>query len=965
MDTIQPLPPEAGHAAVVTTPRASTRLQIPMTGSKSGTPRAPSPPDSASSTPIRRLDQTTLIGTSTPYNYSEHNQQKPYQSPSFSSPTSRPSTTTPNYKKTKTETPGSKDDKIANAKRRLQKLRKKNSPRNTPSPTIAKGSPIPRFSSPLSSVTAATQAASDISNRSTNSSPQRKKSILNKAKDMKRRIEETKQRLDTAIEATHNDNKRPQPYDIPSNQVQKSDNPKNSEDEEEVWGFADAPSTAPTKNDLMTTNQQHKQSQLANPPQIIQSQQSAEQLQKHMEEITKLKSIAIKSQHVINVKDQEVRLLSTQLTETQNRETQLQNQLKQLLEQAAASSSLPDPEHTQKQIEELQESVAREAAQAATAEDAYRKALLRMKELDTLVESTTNNLETKTNELRNVQEELKKCQNELSQISYQRTHDRQEWSRRLEEAETELLDQRKRTNSAEGQLLEFKQRYEEIEDENKAIMFSLRKAEIENNEMRLQISTQQANAEKEKAQAQKEKSIAGQELNQEQRRKKELEDAEIQKKILELQAALAVAQKKVHEQSQLGQQQQQQVEAENQIQALQNEVKACEKKIHVLETRNSEATARMQGILHEKQQALEKVASLESAASRRPSPPAATRPELSRDDLVSSLKSQIEHLELERAHLLEAVHNTSSHENQAVQPHDRPMTGAETEETPEPQDWPEWIAGGEDGERAPSPSSSSPVQQQVQPSSSLAQKRSNNEADLGLPQLPDGSAPPKEDMLIVHVAQLERELQKLKREHEDLLSRYTQVSEEKVDLTRRVRKEEQLTTQLAKETDTIGEYIALYHDYRKRTSEVLKEKEVVIADLTSQNGLLLNEIKALENDLSDTHLIIAGMCARIKSAAEKVPSQYQPDVLRIATSTDVPARNKALAEETAGARPTQSPVGLATGGAAAPYENSPVISPYMSGVVRPNASAAQIGSKVQRVAMIPNFMRQDSTFQEV
>jgi hypothetical protein len=52
-----------------------------------------------------------------------------------------------------------------------------------------------------------------------------------------------------------------------------------------------------------------------------------------------------------------------------------------------------------------------------------------------------------------------------------------------------------------------------------------------------------------------------------------------------------------------------------------------------------------------------------------------------------------------------------------------------------------------------------------------------------------------------------------------------------VDLRKRLQLEEALTTQLAQETDTIGDYIALYQQHRQSTAAQLKEKDMMLAEL--------------------------------------------------------------------------------------------------------------------------------------
>ena len=62
-------------------------------------------------------------------------------------------------------------------------------------------------------------------------------------------------------------------------------------------------------------------------------------------------------------------------------------------------------------------------------------------------------------------------------------------------------------------------------------------------------------------------------------------------------------------------------------------------------------------------------------------------------------------------------------------------------------------------------------------------------------------------------------------------SRLDHMKDTNTDMSERLKIEQQLTTQLAQETETIGEYITLYHQQRQTMNERLKEKDAIIERL--------------------------------------------------------------------------------------------------------------------------------------
>lgn len=67
--------------------------------------------------------------------------------------------------------------------------------------------------------------------------------------------------------------------------------------------------------------------------------------------------------------------------------------------------------------------------------------------------------------------------------------------------------------------------------------------------------------------------------------------------------------------------------------------------------------------------------------------------------------------------------------------------------------------------------------------------------------------------------------------HEELTSRLLYAEDINTDLQKRLRVEEHSTTQLAKETETIGEYIILYQQHRQEMTQRLRQREEQIETL--------------------------------------------------------------------------------------------------------------------------------------
>jgi len=133
----------------------------------------------------------------------------------------------------------------------------------------------------------------------------------------------------------------------------------------------------------------------------------------------------------------------------------------------------------------------------------------------------------------------------------------------------------------------------------------------------------------------------------------------------------------------------------------------------------------------------------------------------------------------------------------------------------------------------------------------------------------------------VAVIKLERELDLVKDESDELRARYRHVMAEKGDLVKRIRREEELTTQLAAETDQIGDYIALYQEHRNKSNEQMKEKDMMLAELGSQNELL-------EVELAEMRMVLAELCARLKATTKQAPPALREGLIRIAADLHRP-----------------------------------------------------------------------------
>ena len=106
-----------------------------------------------------------------------------------------------------------------------------------------------------------------------------------------------------------------------------------------------------------------------------------------------------------------------------------------------------------------------------------------------------------------------------------------------------------------------------------------------------------------------------------------------------------------------------------------------------------------------------------------------------------------------------------------------------------------------------------------------AKKAMQRISSRSLPPGPDDKPPTLEAIVVVTISRLQRENSLLTDRNEMLQARVIQLMDEKVRLLNRIEEEEHLTTQLSQETETIGEYIALY---QVRTLKALVEDSVSV-----------------------------------------------------------------------------------------------------------------------------------------
>lgn len=121
-----------------------------------------------------------------------------------------------------------------------------------------------------------------------------------------------------------------------------------------------------------------------------------------------------------------------------------------------------------------------------------------------------------------------------------------------------------------------------------------------------------------------------------------------------------------------------------------------------------------------------------------------------------------------------------------------------------------------------------------------SRRPSTTEAGTNLPEMPDGTAPSELAKTEVRVAKLQLELAAAEVEITALHSRLAHVNDLNADLSQRLRKEEELTTQLAKETEKIPELIIIYQQQRAALQTKMQEQEELLRQSFGRPSLAAN-----------------------------------------------------------------------------------------------------------------------------
>eukprot|EP00043_Microstomoeca_roanoka_P017173 m.178383 g.178383 ORF g.178383 m.178383 type:complete len:576 (+) comp16590_c0_seq6:182-1909(+) len=122
-------------------------------------------------------------------------------------------------------------------------------------------------------------------------------------------------------------------------------------------------------------------------------------------------------------------------------------------------------------------------------------------------------------------------------------------------------------------------------------------------------------------------------------------------------------------------------------------------------------------------------------------------------------------------------------------------------------------------------------------SKTLVQAAMNRHIDLNaLPPLPDGSSPSIEALSEITIAKLERENQQLSKRCEELEAHVLRAMKDRENIQKALEKEQALSVKLSKETETIGEYVALYQRQKQAMLQTLKTKDEFIEQLKISNA---------------------------------------------------------------------------------------------------------------------------------
>ena len=111
-------------------------------------------------------------------------------------------------------------------------------------------------------------------------------------------------------------------------------------------------------------------------------------------------------------------------------------------------------------------------------------------------------------------------------------------------------------------------------------------------------------------------------------------------------------------------------------------------------------------------------------------------------------------------------------------------------------------------------------------------------AQRSLPPGPDERPPTLEAIVIVTLSRLQRENNLLNDRNEQLQARLISLMDEKVALLTRIEEEEHITVQLQRETETIGEYIAIYQEQRQTFAAQLAHLQARLGAVERENAAL-------------------------------------------------------------------------------------------------------------------------------
>eukprot|EP00055_Hartaetosiga_balthica_P010082 m.41809 g.41809 ORF g.41809 m.41809 type:complete len:482 (+) comp7025_c1_seq1:305-1750(+) len=150
-----------------------------------------------------------------------------------------------------------------------------------------------------------------------------------------------------------------------------------------------------------------------------------------------------------------------------------------------------------------------------------------------------------------------------------------------------------------------------------------------------------------------------------------------------------------------------------------------------------------------------------------------------------------------------------------------------------------------------------------------AARATHSHVDMNaLPPLPDGSRPCVEDLEAITIVRLEEKNSELEQRTQQLENHIHQLVEKNTELKKVVEKETSISTQLALETETIGEYISLYQQQRRAMAMQLREKDEYIQQL----NLSIEHVRAELDAVRGTQPVSA---LSSSSSSSLVNSEYK------------------------------------------------------------------------------------------